>query len=70
MSFSEIIPALQALPTGDKLRAIGFLSEELEKERLLSMIPVGSTVPFTPPIEVIDPEGHLTQILKELGMNS
>ena len=60
MSFSELVPALQALQAGDKLRVIRFLSEELEKERLLDAMP--KDVEMWSPIDVIDPEGNLPKL--------
>ncbi len=65
MSFAELIPALQALPRGDKLRVIQFLAGDLARQEEAELFPAGASCPIWSPFDAFDAAKTLMQMLEQ-----
>lgn len=64
MTLAELLPALQQLPRGEKLRAIQFLAADVAREVADAVIPEGE-YPIWSPYEAFDGAAALIRALHE-----
>ena len=67
MSITEIIPAVRALPRGEKFRLVRLLLDDLAGEELLSMLQQGQEFPIYTPELAPGAAAQLATLLDEQG---
>lgn len=65
MSLVELLPALQELSRGDKLRLIQFLVSELAKEEDITLIDPNEDYPIWSPFEAFEAADTLLEALAQ-----
>ncbi len=63
MTLMEMLPALQSLPRGDKLRLMQWLATDLAREEGVTPLPVGQPYSVWPPYGAFDAAAALLDAL-------